>query len=84
MPAAIADSEIEAIRIVLRSGLSPQHCGYVHEGQRIRILRGPLKGLEGVLLKKRDLRIVISIEMLQRSMSVELDSDCVAAISPTT
>ena len=80
VPAVIADSEIDAIKIVLRSGLSPQHCGYVQEGQRIRVLRGPLKGLEGILLKKRDLRIVISVEMLQRSLAVEVDSDCVAAI----
>jgi len=52
-PAPISDSEIEAVRAVLRSGLAAEPCPFLHEGQRIRVRRGSLEGLEGIRLKKR-------------------------------
>jgi transcription antitermination factor NusG len=80
-PAAIADREIEAIRAVLRSGLPADPCAFVHEGQRIRVNRGSLEGVEGILMnKKNKSRIVISVIMLQRSISVEVDCDWIDLI----
>ena len=80
-PAPIPDHEIEAVRAALRSGLPSEPCPYLREGQRIRVVRGSLDGVEGILLKKKNqLRMVISVSMLQRSISVEIDHDHIVAI----
>jgi transcription elongation factor/antiterminator RfaH len=80
-PAPIPDAEIEAIQNVLASGLAPEPCPYLHEGQRIRVHSGALEGLEGVLLKdKSEYRLVISVNMLQRSISVGIDRCSIAAL----
>jgi transcription antitermination factor NusG len=75
-PEPIDESEIEAVRQVLRSGVFAEPCPFLREGQRVRVIRGALTGLEGILVKKKtDFRMVISVTMLQRSVSVEIDSD---------
>ena len=80
-PAAIPDDEIEAIRAALRSGLRSEPCPYLHEGQRVRVTHGSLEGMEGILLKKKNkTRMVISVSMLQRSISVEIDHAQLVAI----
>ena len=77
-PVVINDSEIEAIQTVLASGLNAGPHPFLREGQRIRVKRGALEGLEGILLKqKTEWRLVISVEMLQRSIAVEVDSEAV-------
>ncbi len=77
-PARIDDMEIEAIRKALGSGQQMEPHPYLHEGQKVRIQRGPLQGLEGILVKKRTWRMVISVEMLRRAVSVEIDPDSIA------
>lgn len=75
-PVPIDDTEIEAIQAVLRSGLATEPCPYLREGQRVRVNRGALGGLEGILInKKTQWRMVISLTMLQRSVSVEIDRE---------
>lgn len=79
-PAPIPDEEIEAVRAVLHSGLAAEPCAYLREGQRVRVTHGSLDGVEGILLKKKNqLRMVISVTMLQRSISIEIDGDWLAA-----
>src|SRR5581483_12032662 len=53
-PAPIADSEIQAIQAVLSSGLAAEPHRFLHQGQRIRINRGSLEGLEGILVKQKN------------------------------
>jgi hypothetical protein len=79
-PARIDDMEIEAIRRALGSGQNMEPYPYLHEGQRIRVEKGPLQGLEGILIKKRSWRIVISVQMLMRAVAVEIDPDSVTPI----
>lgn len=81
-PAQINDTEIEAIRKALGCGQIMEPYPYLHEGQQIRIEKGPLRGLEGILVKKRTWRIVISVEMLRRAVAVEIDPDSIAPIEP--
>jgi transcription antitermination factor NusG len=79
-PEPIDECEIEAVRTVLRSGLFAEACPFLREGQKVRIVRGSLAGLEGILVKKKtQFRMVISVTMLQRSVSVEIDSDWIAS-----
>ncbi|HVV47573.1 MAG TPA: hypothetical protein VHC72_20320, partial [Bryobacteraceae bacterium] len=47
---------------------------FLRAGQRVRIEHGPLRGVEGVILEQKDeWRMVVSVELLQRSVSVVLD-----------
>jgi transcription antitermination factor NusG len=81
-PEPIPEHEITAIQIMLRSGLpvGPHH--YLREGERIRITKGALKGVEGLLVRnKNHSKVVVSIELLQRSVAVELDREAVRAAS---
>jgi transcriptional antiterminator NusG len=80
-PAKIPEHEIEAIKTVLLSGLLAEPCAYLREGQPVRVTHGSLDGLEGILVKKKNqFRMVISVMMLHRSISVEIDRDWLAAI----
>jgi transcription antitermination factor NusG len=80
-PTPIAENEIEAIQLVLRSDLAAKACPFLHEGQRIRVNRGSLEGLEGLLVKKKsEWRMVVSITMLQRSVSIEIDREWVSEV----
>jgi len=79
--APIAHSEIEAIQTILSSGLPAEPCPFLCEGQRIRISRGSLQNLEGILVRKKtEWRMIVSVTMLQRSISVEVDREWIMAI----
>jgi transcription antitermination factor NusG len=80
-PVPVPDSEIEAIQAIVRSGMAAEPCPFLQEGQGIRVQRGSLEGLEGILLKKKtEWRMVVSLTMLQRSLSVEIDRDSITAM----
>lgn len=80
-PAPVADEDISRIQAIQASGLPSQPWPYVRIGQRARIERGSLAGLEGVLLREKDaLRVVVSLELLQRSVAVEIDRDMICAV----
>jgi transcription antitermination factor NusG len=71
--------------IALRNGLEHDVCAephpYLKVGRKVRIFRGPMAGTEGMLVKKKDkYRVVISIDVLMRSVAVEVDGCDVQAI----
>jgi transcriptional antiterminator NusG len=73
--AEIPDRQIDAIRTVTAAGERVLPHAYLTAGRRVRILRGPLKGVEGSLVQTHATRglLVLSIELLQRSVSVSVD-----------
>lgn len=73
--AVIPDSEIEAIQTVLRARTPVLPHAFLREGQRVRVVRGPLAGVEGILIrqKARQGLLVLSVELLQRSIVVNVD-----------
>jgi transcription antitermination factor NusG len=74
-PAMIPCSEIEAVRRVVESPLTTEPHPFIKCGDRVRVNAGPLQGLEGVLLRKKNLwKLLLSVEMLQRSVAVEVDA----------
>ena len=78
-PAAIPHEEIAAIQAVVRSTLPMRPWPYLRPGDKVRVERGPLRGLEGTLLREKDsLRLIVGIEMLQRSIAAELEPEMVA------
>jgi transcription antitermination factor NusG len=80
-PVAIPDNEIDAVRTLVESGLQLSPWPFLHTGQRVLIERGPLANVEGILTEfKRGLRIVVSVNLLQRSVAAEMDGDWVRPI----
>jgi transcription antitermination factor NusG len=81
-PAAIDEQEIAAIRHAVDSGLRLRPHPYLTAGQRVRIEGGPLQGVEGIVtdVRRRD-RLVLSVNLLQRALSVDIDSAWVAPLS---
>jgi transcriptional antiterminator NusG len=80
-PVPIDEAEIEAIDAILRTGLACEPCPFLREGQPVRVTRGALSGVEGILVKKKsDFRLVISVSMLQRSISVEIDREWIKIV----
>jgi transcription antitermination factor NusG len=81
VPEPVEESEIASIQTVTQSGKSFQPWPFLQAGQKVRILAGPLCGVEGRLLKmKNECRLVISVTLLQRSLAMEVDQDSVAPI----
>ena len=75
LPCALPDAEIEAIQTCLtrKAGLEPHP--YVQVGRRVRVMAGPLQGLEGIVVRKKNrVRFVISLDLIQRSAAVEVDA----------
>jgi len=74
-------SELDAIRAVLKSGTYCEPWPFLEVGQRVRVEYGPLAGTEGlVTMVKNSCRLVISVNMLQRSVAVEIDRDCLKPV----
>jgi len=72
---AVPDSEIGAVQRLVRSDLPILPYPYLREGQRVRITNGPLANVEGILVRgnpKTGL-LVVSVELLKRSVAVHLD-----------
>jgi transcription antitermination factor NusG len=79
-PAPIPEVEIEAVQLLLKSGLTLEPCRLLQEGQRVRINHGALEGVEGLLLKKKsEWKFAVSIPLLQRSITVEIDPTSLTA-----
>jgi transcription antitermination factor NusG len=74
-PASVPAEEIAAIQRIVASGAEVEPHPFMKCGDRVKVKGGPLAGLEGVLVRKKDLyRLVLSVEMLGKSASVEVDS----------
>ncbi len=74
-PMPIDEAEIETVRRVVAQKLHVRPCEYL-AGDQVVIDSGPLAGVAGVVVRTRgSMHVVVSIEMLRRSVRVELDAD---------
>ena len=81
--ASIPAEEILAVETMLRLCQHVEPLPFLPLGQKIRIERGPLAGVEGtVVALKNGFRLVASVTLLQRSVSVELDRDWACPVPP--
>jgi len=81
-PLPVEDSEIAALQSIVSSGLQSEPWPYLRIGQRVRIERGSLEGVEGILLATKPQRLVVSVTILQRSVAVEIDEAWARPLSP--
>jgi len=84
-PQAIPDAEIDGVRTVLLHRIPCAPSSIPKVGDRVRISRGVLAGIEGNFVRSgSDTRLVISVEMIQQSISVHVDaSDVEPVFSPS-
>jgi len=74
-PAPISAGEISAVRQAVEKGLSVEPHPFLKTGDRIRLRSGPLEGIEGILIRKKNFyRLVVSVLLLERSVAVEADA----------
>lgn len=72
--AALPEPEIVALRNALDNEVCAEPCPFLRVGRRVRVARGPMIGAEGILSRKKDkYRVVISVEVLMRSVALEVD-----------
>ena len=84
MPIPVEEHEIAAVRQIERSGLSAMPWPYLRVGNTARIEEGPLRGVSGIVVKiKSALKLVLSIELLQRSIAVEIDRNWISPSNTT-
>jgi transcription antitermination factor NusG len=73
-PAAVPDSEIRALESSRAAGLRPQPHPYLCQGKKVRVKRGPLVGAEGIMIRRKEhFRLVLSIDLIMRSVMFEVD-----------
>lgn len=74
-PTALPDTEMEIMRSGLSERLRAEPHPFLTVGRRVRIVGGPFAGLEGVLKRrKNNLRIIVSLELIQRSVAVDVEA----------
>jgi transcription antitermination factor NusG len=73
-PAPLPDTEIEVLSKGLASGIRAEPHPYLKVGNRVRVRSGPLAGAQGILVRRKDkFRVVLSIDLIMRSVAVEVD-----------
>jgi transcription antitermination factor NusG len=81
-PAPIPDSEIAAVESMVSSGLPIKPWPFLKIGQTVRVVSGPLRGLEGILVEfRKTWQVVVSVELLHRSVAAEVDRDAVVPVA---
>lgn len=80
-PEPIPEQEIEALRRLMTSVLPYDPHPYLHEGMKVEVTRGPLQGVQGILLRKEKRhRLVIGVHLIQQAAAVEIDVNDVVAV----
>src|ERR1700722_4363988 len=73
-PAALPTAEIEALQALWSSELKVEPHPYLCAGRRVRVHNGPMQGLEGIIVRRKDrCRVIFSIDLIMRSVAVEVD-----------
>jgi len=83
VPACVDPAEIEHIRTLVGASADALPHPYIDIGEKVRVVLGPLQGLEGILTDVRGrFRLIVSLSLLKRSVSVEIDRTAVVPADP--
>ncbi|HKV63629.1 MAG TPA: UpxY family transcription antiterminator [Candidatus Acidoferrum sp.] len=81
-PVAVPEDEFARIREFLKKGLHAEPHPHLTIGRRVRVRSGPLEGAEGIVIRRKNgNRLVISLELIQRAMAVDLNAADLEALS---
>jgi transcription antitermination factor NusG len=74
-PVSVPEEQIQAVRTMVEHRLHYDPHPFLQEGMRVQVKRGVLAGAEGILVAKRQrYRLVISVDLIQQAVAVEIDS----------
>ena len=74
MPSPLPEGEIDTLRSSLEAGMHAEPHPFLTAGRKVRVSRGPLAGLQGILVRrKKGARFVVTVELIQRAMAVDVD-----------
>ena len=77
----IPEEQIQSVRRFLESDIAIDPYPYMKVGSRVEIIAGPLKGIQGILVKKRGrFRFVLQVDLIRQAVSVEIDASDVRPI----
>jgi len=78
-PVPIPEVEVEAIKTIVSGDRCYYPWTFLEKGKRVRVIDGPLTGVEGIILEIREQkrRLVVNVELFHRSVAVELADDAV-------
>jgi len=75
LPVALPDEEVGILRACLAKQLRAEPHPFLTVGHAVRVIRGPLVGAQGILIRKKGFyRLVLSVELICRSVAIEMDS----------
>ncbi len=82
-PIPAREEEISSLMILDGTDRTVQNRAYMKRGDMVMVMEGPLKGLVGFYLhpKGQDEKVVVSIELLNRSLAVEIEDWALEKIS---
>jgi transcription antitermination factor NusG len=78
-PDPVPSDQIESIRTIVAGDRYYYPWRYLEKGKKVRVIDGPLAGVVGILVarKEKQRRLVVAVEMFQRSVTVDLDNEAV-------
>lgn len=75
VPSPIPEEELSGIRQLVESDLQYDPCPLIHEGDKVEVTHGPLKGVVGRLVRKGShARLILSVDLIGQGVSVEVDA----------
>ena len=75
VPSPIPEEELSGIRQLVESDLQYDPCPLIHEGDKVEVTHGPLKGVVGKLVRKGShARLILSVDLIGQGVSVEVDA----------
>lgn len=78
----VPDQDVESVRRMLASGKPCFQYPFLREGALVRVRRGPLRNLSGILVRiKNRTRLVVSVNLLQQAVAADIDVSDVEVLS---
>ena len=76
-PTPVPKEQVEGLRHALQEGFRAEPHPYLDAGRRVRIKAGPLAGWKGIVVRRKgDFRVVLSAELIQRSIIMDIEASC--------
>ncbi len=75
VPESIPAAQIDAVKSLVFNEIPMNPHPFIHAGDRVRIIRGPLREMEGLLLEKKNrYTFILSIDLIQQSVACEIEA----------
>ena len=85
LPCPLPEADINRMKEALNKGVVAEPYPYLAVGTRVEVRNGPLQGMTGILVRRQNkCRVVISVDLIMRSMAVEVEAADVVPVPSST